>query len=381
MEPLDRRLLLAGIGLTGAAAIARSVRAGPLDPPNGPVAPTGKTVQQIYDKIARTDAGLAEPRIPVQSLPGSATALYVISQPGSYYLTGNIQGVAGKNAIEVAADRVSIDLGGHTIQGGATTAGGIRVISAGGGVRRQGLTVIDGEVVGCDIGVDAHDCEQILLSRVRSLQNRGKGIWVAANSRIVECIANGNSDTGIECSDHDHLIESCIADNNSANGILGNYTGNIISRCTCRSNGGRGIGVAYESLIQDCIVSFNGGSGVYAGAAAIVSRCSGAFNGSGVEANGENIVSGCTFSQCSNGILVQGSGTRNRIEDNHLVRCGTGIAVAGNGNMVIRNAVTGATTAYAIAAGNSFGPIVNVAGVGDITSVPNANHPWANFSY
>ena len=36
---------------------------------------------------------------------------------------------------------------------------------------------------------------------------------------------------------------------------------------------------------------------------------------------------------------------------------------------------------YVIAAGNSFGPIVNVQGVGDITGTANANHPWANFSY
>ena len=28
-----------------------------------------------------------------------------------------------------------------------------------------------------------------------------------------------------------------------------------------------------------------------------------------------------------------------------------------------------------------FGPIVNVAGVGDISGIPNADHPKANFSY
>ena len=52
-------------------------------------------------------------------------------------------------------------------------------------------------------------------------------------------------------------------------------------------------------------------------------------------------------------------------------------------NLVIRNSVTGvpAASAFVGAAGNSFGPVVNVAASGDFTAVPNANHPWANFAY
>jgi hypothetical protein len=47
---------------------------GPLSPP-GPPAPTMKTLEEIHD---RTD-----PRTPISSLP------YVITNGGSYYLTGN----------------------------------------------------------------------------------------------------------------------------------------------------------------------------------------------------------------------------------------------------------------------------------------------------
>ena len=88
----DRRLLIAGLGLTGAAALARVARA--LPPPRP--ASNGTSLQDVYDKIARTDEGLGEARVPVESLPGSATAQYVIGAPGVYYLTGNITGVAGK---------------------------------------------------------------------------------------------------------------------------------------------------------------------------------------------------------------------------------------------------------------------------------------------
>src|SRR5207237_8142921 len=112
-----RRLLSAGLGLTGAAALARVARA--LPPPRP--ASTGTSLQDVYDKIARTDAGFGEARIPVESLPGSATAQYVIGAPGVYYLTGNITGVAGKAAIEVQSDHVEIESDGFTIFGGPGT--------------------------------------------------------------------------------------------------------------------------------------------------------------------------------------------------------------------------------------------------------------------
>ena len=58
-------------------------RAGDLDPPVGPVAPTPGP----------------EPRTPVNATntPGDATSVYRITAPGSYYLTGNLAGVAGKH--------------------------------------------------------------------------------------------------------------------------------------------------------------------------------------------------------------------------------------------------------------------------------------------
>src|SRR5437870_5162616 len=83
-----RRLVLAGLGVTGAAALARVARARPSAPTSSP----GTSLQDVYDKIARTDEGFGEARIPVESLSGSATAQYVFRAPGVYYLTGNITG-------------------------------------------------------------------------------------------------------------------------------------------------------------------------------------------------------------------------------------------------------------------------------------------------
>ena len=64
--------------------------AGDLNPPAGSVAPTMKTLDEV------------EPRIAINAVntPGDSNSVYRISQPGSYYLTGNVTAPAGDSAIE-----------------------------------------------------------------------------------------------------------------------------------------------------------------------------------------------------------------------------------------------------------------------------------------
>ncbi|MDB6125709.1 MAG: hypothetical protein JWQ71_4702 [Pedosphaera sp.] len=71
---------------------------GSLTPPGAP-APTMKSLDQI------------EARTIITSLP------YVITNAGSYYLTGNLTGVAGTNGITIIVDNVSIDLNGFSYTG------------------------------------------------------------------------------------------------------------------------------------------------------------------------------------------------------------------------------------------------------------------------
>ncbi|MEZ6164179.1 MAG: hypothetical protein R3B67_07050 [Phycisphaerales bacterium] len=87
--------------------LSGSTLAGPLIPPVGPIASTMRTLQQV------------EPRMPIglDTTPGDANSTFKITQPGSYYLTGNIVGVVGKSGIEIAASGVTIDLGGFNLSG------------------------------------------------------------------------------------------------------------------------------------------------------------------------------------------------------------------------------------------------------------------------
>ena len=87
---------------------------GPLTPPGAP-APTMKTLDQV------------EPRTPIDAThtPGDADSLFKITQPGSYYLTGNITGVAAKHGIEIAAGGVTLDLMGFDLSGIAGSLDGV----------------------------------------------------------------------------------------------------------------------------------------------------------------------------------------------------------------------------------------------------------------
>ena len=61
--------------------------------------------------------------------PGTATAVFKITQPGSYYLTGNI-GALSKSGIEIAANNVTLDLMGFNIQALFGAVKGITVDAA-----------------------------------------------------------------------------------------------------------------------------------------------------------------------------------------------------------------------------------------------------------
>ena len=79
--------------------------AGDLNPPGGPVAPSMRTLDEVEARTIVNDT----------NTPGDATATYVISQPGSYYLTGDVNGVFGMHGIRIDARGVTLDLNGFAV--------------------------------------------------------------------------------------------------------------------------------------------------------------------------------------------------------------------------------------------------------------------------
>lgn len=372
--PTDRRALLAGIGgLAAGALLAGKAHAGPLSPPPGPIAPTPGP----------------EPRIPInaQTTPGDANNLYRITQPGSYYLTGNIQ-TNLQTAIRIEARGVSVDLNGFALIGSSgqsaivatSMAPGVRIRN--GAIRNWNATGIRFEATGGisslieDIvidtcfafGIDASGPTKALRCVVDFCNQ--SGIRVGSSSTITDCSVTNLGGTGIIAGDGS-VIERCLSANNFIRGVDAGF-GCFVRHCLIRNNGSIGIIVRGGSTVEHCNVTLSSLEGIFIGG-------DGTARFNDCAANGRfNSLGG-----------ISCDSQDSRIEHNNCTNNGIGIRVTGSGNIILGNTCSGNLSSnYAIAAGNRYGPIIDLTAPTAPAASGNAaadttgtTHPWANFAY
>ncbi|MDB6122527.1 MAG: hypothetical protein JWQ71_1520 [Pedosphaera sp.] len=314
---------------------------GSLTPPGAPAA-TMKTLDQI------------QPRKDVLKLGSDPYAQYVITQPGSYFLSTNIVMVSGLRAIEIAANDVTLDLCGFTIFGNDRAA-----IFA--GVPVSSVRVFNGHIVNAaGGGVEFYTFASGTNVVVEDMQISGAGatfgygIAAYEGGRISRCQINGflgsSGGYGILGGDRT-VVENCELQNNNIGMVLGNFSrvaNCIIYKCTSF-----GMSIADNSMVQNNQISF----------------CS-----QGIMCSGNNVVenNNCTF--CAGpGLSVNNS--YNRVENNQVNFNQVGINAGGSStNFIVRNTAHGNTNGNYNLGSSATGP--TFIGVGVVT-----NHPWANFSY
>jgi hypothetical protein len=113
----------------------------------------------------------------------------------------------------IAADFVTLDLGGFTIRGDGTGSG-----ITDGQIARRGITVRDGVVTNFDTGVNLFTSTSIIVERVKAIANNGPGFDVGESSLLVGNIAEGNGQIGIHGASFSTIIES-VARFNQDDGI------------------------------------------------------------------------------------------------------------------------------------------------------------------
>ncbi|MBL0870391.1 MAG: right-handed parallel beta-helix repeat-containing protein [Phycisphaerales bacterium] len=327
--------------------------------------------------------------------------------PCSARLAGTILSSSSPGGIIIASDGVTVDLAGQELVGSGISGTGITSTGA-----RRNVSVRNGAVRGFSSGgINLASCIAPQVINISASANTGTGITTNGGS-IINCTANANTANGISAGDN-ALVSNCVASSNTSDnlvvgqscnvqdcianasttgfGINASFLFNTISRCTTNANALSGIRAQQRTRIHDCTSQNNTQNGIHITFGGSVERSSITNNlnhGILMDAGGGVIIRDNTVSENGNN-TTQASGLRVinaglcRIEGNAFTANYRNIEVVSAANLIIKNTSTapGAGNHLSIGASNSYGPFVNVSGVGDISATPNANHPQANLLY
>lgn len=343
---------------------------GSLTPPGAP-APTMKTLAQLDAQISRN----GEKRIDVATLPPDGSSQYVISTPGSYYLSGNLTGENGKNCISIEADDVTLDLNGFALIGvnGSLTAIDMEL-------PLRNVRISNGSIQLWNIaGIHCASASNSQFDHLRIWQSVS-GLICGSDNIISEVIAEENDGGGGIIVGDRCTVRTCnVSDSDPEVGIR---TG---SGCTVTASTSAGNGIGFylgtNSTIIGCTASSNAGLGISASDNCTLKECNASKNGS----NGILVTRNCqVVSNTAVGNAASGIGTlmnNNRIDSNHCIgNTDYGIkSSSATADFIMRNSCFGnggpvsgtSTVNYSPKSGQFFGALSNL---------NDANvSPWANF--
>ena len=316
------------------------------------------------------------------------------------------------NAITIAADNVTLDLGGHVLAGTPVgTASGIYISRGSDITLRNGtitlwgengitalnttnVTVRDIALIknfndGIDIGAAAHirDCMIVENGRAQSYFERGNGIRTPdENAIITGTISRRNYNHGILISSGGYVITDCTLSGNSHDQIHAGQAG-IVTRNLCYASilaadnkRGEGMQVEWGTLVSESTLRANDdgldvfsgyhgclfhrvnsignltGSGIKLENGSVAAYCNAYANGgsSGIKAGTACLIYNCTAQkQTAGGAAgITLTGTRNAVIGNHTAANTIGINATATGNLILRNTATANGTAYSVTAGN-----------------------------
>ncbi|MEO1438117.1 MAG: right-handed parallel beta-helix repeat-containing protein, partial [Bacteroidota bacterium] len=207
--------------------------------------------------VRENEINIAEPRTPIDELDPDGNGSLIIDKPGSYYLRENLI-VNANDGIRINSDNVTLDLNGYTVLRGADGSGnGITNIGS-----QNNITIKNGTVRGfTDMGIDLLNSPNCLIKNVKVKDNGEDGITVDENSLVINCIATGNGEHGIQLFGEGSIVRDGTFSHNGFDGI--NATaGSTIYNCVASHNRTDGIDVFDGSRIEGCTVFENGNYGM-----------------------------------------------------------------------------------------------------------------------
>lgn len=220
--------------------LSLAVTAGPLTPPTGAVMSTGRF----------------GPAIDINTLAGDANSRHRITQPGSYYLSGNVTGASGLSGIEIGTSNVTIDLNGYSLVGVAGSLDGISVSAFADQVHIKNGIIRNWAGAGVFLNGGLGTVEDL------TVQNNGAyGIRITSGvNRVQNCLVNQNGGgvpgTGGIRVDNDSVVEGCIAAGNTGIGVQTGF-GCVVANNVIASNNVQGVSAGNEGCLVGNVVRNN----------------------------------------------------------------------------------------------------------------------------
>ena len=289
---INKRAFL--VAVFAAACTLNVFAQGSLTPPGAP-APTMKTLEEIE---ARTNIQRT-----INPLPSDANYHYIISTPGSYYLTGNLS-VTKPNGIHVTVANVTIDLNGFRIARTSGVGGdGITVDPA-----ALGCTVRNGAISGFAYGANCTNPSPGSISRGGCFENLVvsfclvQGLKAGDGWLINACRAVNNTGAGISTGAACTIMNSSADVNTGPSGIAAG-AGSTLFNCTATQNTGDfdyAIFASFGSTLINCSAYNNTMAfGIFAERGSTLLNCSANGNTSSrTESAGIRAIDTCTLTSC-----------------------------------------------------------------------------------
>jgi len=306
---------------TAAAALAASAAlAGDLNPPPGPITPTGFTIAEIKAEIdaITADAEAANDtllgvRAPtdILTLPGQGDADFIITAPGYYVLTDNYFGDGANDFLEIQSSNVIVDLKGFAVIGGGYfDAENAWAITTTAGVNN--VAVLNGTIA--EFGDPGGGAVRLLgegnvIRDLRVSVSQGSGIRTGGNSTVERCSVFG-AGSGIRAG-FSSVVKDCTVSQTSGVGFT-LESGSVVENCAASGNNG-GFEAGQGTVIEGCVAAQNDGYGFDLFASTIRESAAHENGEDGVRAYGSTMFAVHSSNNVGIGFLL--------LAGNHVTRC------------------------------------------------------------